>query len=61
MMASLKALGPLVPFTLLFANDGFIIGFEVLLGLKFEFQVGTMYMEQEMFDDNGMVFNKILM
>lgn len=42
-----------MPFTLPFDNDGHVIIMEDLLFMKFNLQVGTIYIEQEMYSMDG--------
>ena len=50
-----------MPFTLPLGNKGFILFLEQLLALIFNLQIGTMYVEQELYALNGIVSNTIMM
>ena len=54
-MASLRALEDYVPATLSLGGDGLVVVHESLLSLKFGFWLGTVYVEQELFHDTGVV------
>ena len=55
MMASLRANGRGVPFTMPVPGDGIVNVPEQLLSLKFHFRMGTMYVEEEIVDESGEV------
>ena len=59
-MASLRAHSFDTPFTMPLGDDGKVIVDEQLLSLKFGFKVGTMYIEQEIFDDCGEICETVL-
>lgn len=52
-MALVRAHGSLVPFTLHLSVDGLVLGWEDLLGSRFDFLVIFMYVEQEIFKECG--------
>lgn len=52
-MALVRALGSLVPYTLHLSVDGLVLGWEDLLGLRFDFLIIIMYVEQEIFMECG--------
>ena len=60
-MASLRAGDCSVPFTLPLGADGFVVVQENLLSLKFNFRLGTMYVEQELFQETGQLCETVLM
>lgn len=48
-------------FTLSFVGDGQVVVLEDLLGLRFNLQNGTMYVEHDMYSANGDVPETIVM
>ena len=60
-MATIRAHGSFVPFNLPLENDGCVVVLEYLLGLRFNLQIGTMYVEQEIYSASGIVSRTILM
>jgi hypothetical protein len=48
-MATIRAHGPFVPFMLPLQDDGHVGDSEDLLNLIFNLQIGTMYLEHEMY------------
>lgn len=54
-------LGSSVPFTLPLINNGIVSVYEDLLDSCFDFQLGIMYVEQELYMESGLVSNPILM
>lgn len=59
-MASLRALGQDVPFTMPLSDDGRVTVLEQLLCLKFLFRKDTIYIEEEVFDSSGVLLETIL-
>jgi hypothetical protein len=59
-MATIRAHGSFVPFILPLQDDGHVNVTEDLLSLRFNLQVGTMYLEQEMYSADGEVYETIL-
>ena len=59
-MTTIRAHGSFVPFILSLQDDGHVNVTEDLLSLRFNLQVGTMYLEQEMYSTNGEVYETIL-
>jgi len=59
-MASLCAHGHGIPFTTPVGEDGIVTISEQLLSLRFHFRIGSMNVEKEIFDDNGMLTETIL-
>ena len=60
-MANIHAYGSFVPFNLFLEDNGYVGVLKDLLGLRFNLQVGTMYVKQEMYFANGEVSRTILM
>lgn len=60
-MATIKAIGSLIPFTLPLQDNEQVIVLEDMFGSRFNFQIGTMYVKQEMYFANGEVCKMILM
>lgn len=60
-MASIKSSESLQPFTLPLDVHGFVVVSEELWGLRFNFQVGTMYVEQELYTKSGHDSKTLLM
>ena len=60
-MASLRAGDCSIPFTLPLGTDGFVVVHENLLSPKFNFRLGTMYVEQELFQKTGELCETVLM
>ena len=52
-MASIRAQGWTVPFTLPLGDDGRVLVEEQLLSAKFNFRIGTIYVEEEVYSDGG--------
>lgn len=50
-MASIRSFGSLVPFTLPLGVNGFVVVYEELLELRFNFQVGTMNVKQNLYTE----------
>jgi hypothetical protein len=59
-MATIRAPGSFVPFLLPLQDDGFVRVSEDLLSLRFNLQLRTMYLEQEMYSGDGEVYETIL-
>ena len=59
-MATIKAHGSFVSFTLPLQDDGHVGVLEDLLSLRFNLQMGTVYIEQEMYAGDGQVYEIIL-
>jgi len=59
-MATIRAPGSFVPFLLPLQDDGFVRVSEDLLSLRFNLQLRTMYLEQEMYSEDGEVYETIL-
>jgi len=59
-MATIRTHGSFVPFTLPLQDDGHVVVSEDLLSLRFNLQIGTMYIEQEMYSTVGEVYETIL-
>lgn len=59
-MATLRAHGHGTPFTTPVKEDGIVTISEQLLSLRFHFRIRSMYVEKEIFDDNGMLTETIL-
>jgi hypothetical protein len=59
-MATIRAHGSFVPFILPLQDDGHVSVSEDLLGLRFNLQIGSMYLEQEMYSPDGEVYETIL-
>jgi hypothetical protein len=59
-MTTIRAHGSLVPFMLPFQDDGHVGVSENLLSLRFNLQIGTIYLEQEMYSADGEVYETIL-
>ena len=57
-MVSVISTNSLVFFTSPLASDAFVLSTKDLMGLRFHFQIGTMYDEQELFNENGFVLKK---
>ena len=60
-IATICAHGSFVHFTLPLEDDGHVSVSNDLLGLKFNLQIGTMYVEQEMYIVDGDISESILM
>jgi hypothetical protein len=59
-MATTRAHGSFFPFILPLQDDGHVSVSEDLLGLKFNLQIRSMYLEQEMYSPDGEVYETIL-
>jgi hypothetical protein len=59
-MATTRAHGSFVPFILPLQDDGHVSVSEDLLSLRFNLQIGSMYLEQEMYSTDGEVYETIL-
>jgi hypothetical protein len=59
-MATIRAHGSFVPFILPLQDDGHVTVSEDLLSLRFNLQVGTMYLKHGMFSADGEVYETIL-
>ena len=59
-MASIKASGSFVPFTLSLEDDHHIKVSKDLLSSRFNLRLGFMYVEQEMYSMNGDILEIIL-
>ena len=59
-MATIRAHGSFVPFILPLQDDGHVNVSEDLLSLRFNLQIGTMYLEQEMYSADGEVYETVL-
>jgi hypothetical protein len=59
-MATIRAHGSFVPFILSLQDDGHVSVSEDLLSLRFNLQIGTMYLEHEMYSTDGEVYETIL-
>ena len=59
-MATIRTHGSFVPFVLLLQDDNHVDVSEDLLSLRFNLQIRTMYLEQEMYSANGEVYETIL-
>lgn len=59
-MATLQAIGWAMLFTLPLSEDGIMITKETLLCSKFNYRLGTLYIEQEVFQDNEEVSGIVL-
>ena len=59
-MATIKAHGSLVYFMLSLQNDGHVRVSDDLLSLRFNLQIGTMYLEREMYSADGEMYETIL-
>jgi hypothetical protein len=59
-VATIRAHGSFVPFILPLQDDGHVIVSEDLLSLRFNLQIGTMYLEHEMYSADGEVYETIL-
>ena len=59
-MAIIRAHGSFVPFILPLQHDGHVSVSEDLLSLRFNLQIGSMYLEQEMYSADGEVYETIL-
>ena len=59
-MATIRAHGSFVPFILPLQDDGHVTVSEDLLSLRFNLQIGSMYLEQEMYSADGDVYETIL-
>ena len=51
----------LVPFTMPLANNGVALVSKDMLHWRFNFHIGTIYVEQKLFDESGVVFKIFLM
>jgi hypothetical protein len=58
-MATIRAHGSFVPFILQLQNDGHVSVSEDLLSLIFNLQIGSMYLEQEIYFADGDVYEMI--
>ena len=58
-MATIKASGSFVPFTLPLEDDHHVKVSEDLLSLRFNLRIGSMYVEQEMYSTNGDILETI--
>ena len=61
LMATIRSYGSFVPFTLPLQDHGRVTVSEDLLSLRFNLQIGTMYVEQEMYSVDGEVSETILL
>ena len=59
-MATIRAYGSIVPFILPLQDDDHVDVSEDLLSLRFNLQIGTMYLEQEMYSADGEVYETVL-
>jgi hypothetical protein len=59
-MATIRGHGSFVPFILSLQDDGHVSVLEDLLSLRFNLQIGTMYLEHEMYSADGEVYEMIL-
>ena len=59
-MATIKASGSFVPFTLPLEDDHHVKVSEELLSLRFNLRIGSMYVEQEMYSTNGDILETVL-
>jgi hypothetical protein len=59
-MATIRTHGSFVPFILPHQDDGHVSVSEDLLSLRFNLQIGSMYLEQEMYSTDGEVYETIL-
>ena len=59
-IATIKATGSFVPFTLSLDDDQNVKVSKNLLSLRFNLQIGSMYVEQEMYSMNGDILETIL-
>src|ERR1700737_1294801 len=59
-MATIRAHGSFVPFILPLQDDGHVNVSEDLLSLRFNLQIGSMYLEQEMYSADEEVYETIL-
>ena len=59
-MATIRVHGSFVPFMLPFYDDGHVGVSKDLVSLRFNLQIGTMYLEQEMYYVDGEVYEMIL-
>ena len=59
-MTTIKASGSFVSFTLSLEDDHHVKVLEDLLSLRFNLQIGSIYVEQEMYSINGDIFEIIL-
>lgn len=59
-MATLQAIGWAMLFTLPLSEDGIMITKETLSCSKFNYRLGTLYIEQEVFQDNEEVSGIVL-
>lgn len=60
-MATIQTRGLFVPFTLPLKDDGFVGVSKNLLGLRFNLQIGSMYVEHEMYSKEKVFSKTILM
>ena len=59
-MATIRAHESFVPFILPLQDDGHVSVSEDLLSLRFNLQIGTIYLEHEMYSADGKVYETIL-
>jgi hypothetical protein len=59
-MATIRAHGSFVPFILSFEDNGHVSVSDDLLSLRFNLQIGTMYLEQKIYSADGEVYETIL-
>jgi hypothetical protein len=59
-MATIRAHGSFVPFILSLQNDGHVSVSKNLLSLRFNLQIGTMYLELEMYSADEEMYEMIL-
>ena len=59
-IATIRGHGSIVPFTLPLQDNDHVGILEDLLNLRFNLQMGTMYIEQEMYSKDGQVCETIL-
>lgn len=60
-MAYITIYRSLVPFTMPLANNEVALVSEDLLQWRFNFHIGTIYVEQKLYDESGVVFKIFLM
>jgi len=58
-MATIRAHGSFVSFILPLQDDGHVSDSEDLLSLRFDLQIRTMYLEQEIYSTDGEVYEMI--
>ena len=60
LMTTIRAHESFIPFTLPLLDDGHVNVSKDFLSLRFNLQIGTMYLEQEMYFADGEVYETIL-